>query len=394
MHRGSSTVNKIKAHWAEFRKLRERLEEIASFAIPLGVAISIEWPRGCRYWTNHNVVRFLGKYGFKFADFDGCMYGLVAAHGKCAGLPIKKPWRVAYVNSSLGEFLHLKCDGSHEHSPCSGRNTSDTERYTPKIAKAVHQCFGRDARQNRMNCSDDAITIMPAAISVLKLPESDKRDSWADLTMAKSPPLKDNSTEWPDLGVGAASKPTPRPRKWSRSRPPGVVEGGALEQELDEEAREQKLDVAKEGSPNADHPLEKTGPDQKVVMGLAGQWRALENARFVPQQGDRRQLMYDINSIAERDIGALYEWLKNVIISCRFIVPGQDSFREIKLKTIAMLRKMLDPDGVCGVNVAETASYRDLAKHCSSLFANVAGELIRMSVGRGGQRPENLLRIY
>ena len=65
-----------------------------------------------------------------------------------------------------------------------------------------------------------------------------------------------------------------------------------------------------------------------------------------------------------------------VIISCRFIVPGHDTFREIKLKTIAMLWKMLDSDGVCGANVAETVSHRSLAKHCSSLFANVAGELI------------------
>ena len=154
-------------------------------------------------------------------------------------LPIKKPWRAAYLNSSIGEFLHLKRDGSHEHSPCSGRNTSDTERYTPMTAKAVHQCFSRDARQNRMNCSDDAITIMPAAISVLKLPESDEHDRWVDLLMANQPPLKDNSTEWPELEVGVASKPTPRSRKLSRSRPPGVEEGDAHEQKLDEEAREQ-----------------------------------------------------------------------------------------------------------------------------------------------------------
>ena len=41
-----------------------------------------------------------------------------------------------------------------------------------------------------------------------------------------------------------------------------------------------------------------------------------------------------------------------------------------------MLRKMLDPDGICGVNIEETRIYRNLAKQCSSLFANVAGELI------------------
>ena len=122
--------------------------------------------------------------------------------------------------------------------------------------------------------------------------------------------------------------------------------------------------------------MEKIGSDQKVIMDLAGQWRALENARCVPKQGNRRSLMYDIKNLADRDLGAMYEWLKNAIISCRYIVPGKDTFREIKLKTIAMLRKMLDPDGVCGVDVAETVSCRSLATYCSSLFANVAGELI------------------
>ena len=135
---------------------------------------------------------------------------------------------------------------------------------------------------------------------MLKLPESDEHDRWVDLLMANQPPLKDNSTEWPDLEVGVASKPPPRSRKWSRSRPPGVEEGDAHEQKLDEEAREQKLDEAKEESPNVDLPIEKTGPDQKVVMGLAGQRRALENARFVPKQGDRRQLMYDAKYCGSR----------------------------------------------------------------------------------------------
>jgi len=80
MLRGSTTVNKIKGHWSEFRKLWKRLEEIANFAIPLGVKIFIEWPRGCIYWKNLKVVRFLEKYGFKFADFDGCMYTVLSLH--------------------------------------------------------------------------------------------------------------------------------------------------------------------------------------------------------------------------------------------------------------------------------------------------------------------------
>ena len=278
------------------------------------------------------------------------------------------------MSSSLGEFLHLKCDGSHEHSPCSGRNTSDTERYIRDIAKAVHLCFSRDTRLNNMNRSDDASVIMPGAISVFKLPGSDEFCRRVKLIMAKSPPVKVEA--WPGLKVGAASKPIPRSRKWGRSKPPDVEEGDAQEQENDEDVDEQKLDASGDESPNAGVQWERTGPDQKVVMGLAGQWRALENAKFVPKQGDRRQLMYNVSKIAERDLGAMYEWLKDIIISCRFTLLGQDSFRGIKLKTIAMPRKMLDPDGVCGVNVEETRAFRELAKRCSSLFANVAGELI------------------
>ena len=50
----------------------------------------------------------------------------------------------------------------------------------------------------------------------------------------------------------------------------------------------------------------------------------------------------------------MYEWLKDNIISCRYIIPGRDTFRDIKFKTVAMMRKMLDPDGVCGVDVNDT----------------------------------------
>ena len=85
MHRGSSTVTLILSHWAEFHRLWKIFEEIAKIVIPKGVAMFIEWPLGCRYWANTRVARFLNKYGFTFAYFDGCMYGLVATQGKEAG---------------------------------------------------------------------------------------------------------------------------------------------------------------------------------------------------------------------------------------------------------------------------------------------------------------------
>ena len=85
MHRGSSTVALLLSHWAEFHRLWKRFEEIAKNVIPKGVAMFIEWPVGCRYCANTRVARFLSKYGFAFAGFDGCMYGLVATKGEEAG---------------------------------------------------------------------------------------------------------------------------------------------------------------------------------------------------------------------------------------------------------------------------------------------------------------------
>ena len=86
--------------------------------------------------------------------------------------------------------------------------------------------------------------------------------------------------------------------------------------------------------------------------------------------------MYDIKELSDGDVGAMYEWLKNVIISCRYIKPGEDTFRGIEIKIIAMLRKMLDPGGVCGEDIGETVRWRSFAGHCSSLSVNIAGELI------------------
>ena len=68
--------------------------------------------------------------------------------------------------------------------------------------------------------------------------------------------------------------------------------------------------------------------------------------------------------------------MKDIIISCRYIIPGRDTFKDVKYKTIAMMRKMLDPDGICGVDIEDTIYYREKAKLCSLLFANVAGELL------------------
>ena len=68
-------------------------------------------------------------------EFDGCMYGLKSQF-KDAGTSIKKPWRIVSRGGSFSD-LHEKCDGSHAHGPCAGRETRATQLYTEKIVRCI-----------------------------------------------------------------------------------------------------------------------------------------------------------------------------------------------------------------------------------------------------------------
>ena len=132
--RGPATQAKIRNHWKTMKKLWKAFEEVADHALSVGARVFVEWPRGCSYWRAPMVFKWLAKRGFVYAEFDGCMYGLVAEKGAVAGMPIKKPWRVACSpGSSLPSYLNRRCDGSHEHTPCAGVNTVTTQDYTDSI---------------------------------------------------------------------------------------------------------------------------------------------------------------------------------------------------------------------------------------------------------------------
>ena len=135
-----SLIGKMRRHWALFRKLWKSFEVTAAHAASVGAQIYIEWPRNCAYWKHPKVLRFMQAHGFVHADFDGCMYGLVATHGKHVGVRMLKPWRIACLNSRLPQFLNLRCSRDHPHTWCEGQNTITTQQYTPTIAKLILQC--------------------------------------------------------------------------------------------------------------------------------------------------------------------------------------------------------------------------------------------------------------
>ena len=63
------------------------------------------------------------------------MYGVVEQCGE--GKAIKKPW--SFLSWNLGKLkeLELKCDGSHEHAPCAGRETTGTVVYSPSLCRRL-----------------------------------------------------------------------------------------------------------------------------------------------------------------------------------------------------------------------------------------------------------------
>ena len=129
------------------------------------------------------------------SHFDGCMYGLRATRGNNAGKPIKKPWRVAYVNSSIGAYLNKRCDGSHEHTPCAGSNTSETERYTRELARQVHDCLRRCCDVGR---SKKRVAVASAAVSRITPMERPASGPWDQVPRAAGPAEVDEE-KWPAL---------------------------------------------------------------------------------------------------------------------------------------------------------------------------------------------------
>ena len=161
-------LEKIAGHYKLFRKLWASFVIVAEHAISLGAAVFIEWPRYCRYWKERCVQRFLKKHGFRDCILDGCMYGLTAKYGEMQGMPIKKPWRIACVNSSLPDVLNRTCDKSHKHCPCESRNTRPTQAYTPEIARVVHQVLADDAKvraKGRSPSKACAVTFLAPCLS-------------------------------------------------------------------------------------------------------------------------------------------------------------------------------------------------------------------------------------
>ena len=114
--------------WEEFLLCLQRVHELYAMAM-------LELPRGCHYWNDERMKFMVNGTDSTVHEFDGCMYGLKSQF-KDAGTAIKKPWRIVSWGVSFSD-LHTKCDGSHSHGPCAGRETRATQLYTDKIVRCI-----------------------------------------------------------------------------------------------------------------------------------------------------------------------------------------------------------------------------------------------------------------
>ena len=111
--------------------------------------VAHEWPNSCTYWRLPDVQQFVQKYELISYQVDGCMVGVVTAgtkDGTGAGIPIRKSWLVKSNVTKVGFALHVRCDKSHSHAPCKGRDTIRSERYPEDFCRRVHRGWEQHCR--------------------------------------------------------------------------------------------------------------------------------------------------------------------------------------------------------------------------------------------------------
>ena len=132
-----ATLTKINdARW-EFRNHFTASQPFVRLVRRLGGHIALELPRGYSYWSEPLLAQLVSDYSLLTADFDGCMYGLVARYGDHAGLPMLKQWRLVTSCKEVASVITDRCNHDVQHVRIEGRNTKCSENYPFMLAGKV-----------------------------------------------------------------------------------------------------------------------------------------------------------------------------------------------------------------------------------------------------------------
>lgn len=132
----NKTVSEVTAHMIRMKastywQLWDEFCSCLLRAIDIGGMALMELPRGCDYWHDKRLVEVIEGTENHCHEFDGCMYGLKAQFSENHD-PIKNSWRIISWGVKFNS-LNRKCDGSHRHDKCEGKETKETELYTKSI---------------------------------------------------------------------------------------------------------------------------------------------------------------------------------------------------------------------------------------------------------------------
>jgi hypothetical protein len=155
-----ATLHKINdARW-EFSNHFKASQPLVRFVRGLGGHIALELPRHCSYWTEPLLTQFVSTYSLLSAEFDGCMYGLIAKYGDGAGQLMLKHWKLVTTSTDVASSITMRCNHGDPHVRIEGRNTKSSENYPPMLAKSVLTAFRKATR----------VSVIAACVRISPLP--------------------------------------------------------------------------------------------------------------------------------------------------------------------------------------------------------------------------------
>ena len=149
-------------------------------------------------------------------------------------LPIRHPWRMAYINCDIGKYLNKVCDHNHGHAPCSGLDALYSQGYTPFICDAIRQCFKNMHRKSTVYVSvpaafedlDSPAAVAPSVIPALACVEMSSPKPLVSVwdTLPRGG-VATSMAEWPTLpgqakGRSSGSSGDPLPAEAGAKMPP------------------------------------------------------------------------------------------------------------------------------------------------------------------------------
>ena len=140
-----STVHMLEANQKVFWRLWRAFTDILIHALVIGAPALMELPRGCDYWHDRRMTDLLDGTEHFEHSFNGCMYGLKSSYSS-KPMPIKKPRKIISWNIDF-PGLHATCDKSHEHVECAGRETKQTQTYTPQIVACIMDSVNKHVKK-------------------------------------------------------------------------------------------------------------------------------------------------------------------------------------------------------------------------------------------------------